>query len=60
MSLEDRVDVGAEYEGCRRGMRGLGGAGARGYLVNFRDDAGDVGDLILATVSAGARKVSAT
>tara|TARA_R110002060_G_scaffold23068_5_gene31204 strand:+ start:1761 stop:1907 length:147 start_codon:yes stop_codon:yes gene_type:complete len=29
-------------------MRGLGGAGARGYFVIERDEAGDVGDLRVA------------
>ena len=32
-------------------MRGLGGAGARGYLVNPSEDAGDVGDLRFAAVT---------
>ena len=40
-----------EYEGCRRGISGLGGAGARGYLVRPRDDAGEVGDLRFAAVT---------
>lgn len=39
---------GKVYEGCRRGIRGRGGAGARGYFVIRRDDAGDVGDLSVA------------
>ena len=44
---EDRCEGDAEdeYEGWRRGMRGRGGAGARGYLVRRRDAAGEVGDL---------------
>ena len=40
-----------EYEGWRRGIRGLGGAGARGYLVRRRDAAGEVGDLRAAAVA---------
>lgn len=39
------------YEGCRRGISGLGGAGVRGYLV--RAPAGDVGDLSCAEMSFG-------
>lgn len=42
-----------EYDGWRRGTSGRGGAGDRGYFVNLRDDAGDVGDLMVATVSGG-------
>jgi hypothetical protein len=42
------------YDGWRRGIRGLGGAGARGYFVNEREEAGDVGDLRVAgEISAG-------
>jgi hypothetical protein len=37
-----------EYEGCRRGIKGLGGAGARGYLVMEREAAGEVGDFKVA------------
>lgn len=35
---------GKVYDGCRRGISGLGGAGARGYLVIEREEAGEVGD----------------
>lgn len=45
----------SEYEGCLRGTRGRGGAGARGYLVIRSDEAGEVGDLIVAAVSGGRR-----
>lgn len=42
------------YDGWRRGIRGLGGAGARGYFVKEREEAGDVGDLRVAgDISAG-------
>lgn len=41
----------SEYEGCLRGTKGRGGAGARGYLVSRSDEAGEVGDLIVAAVS---------
>lgn len=51
--VEACEDVWAEYDGCRLGMRGRGGVGARGYLVSFRDEAGDVGDFMFATVSVG-------
>ena len=46
-------DEGKEYEGTRRGMSGRGGAGARGYLVSRREEAVDVGDLMVAGVSVG-------
>lgn len=36
------------YDGCRRGMRGLGGAGARGYFVIRSEAAGEVGDFNVA------------
>ena len=36
------------YDGWRRGISGLGGAGARGYFVIEREAAGDVGDLRVA------------
>jgi hypothetical protein len=36
---------GRAYEGWRRGIRGLGGAGARGYFVKEREEAGEIGDL---------------
>jgi hypothetical protein len=39
---------GRVYEGCRRGIKGRGGAGARGYFVMRSEAAGDVGDLRVA------------
>lgn len=42
------------YEGWRRGMSGLGGAGARGYFVIDKDAAGDVGDFNAAGDISGA------
>ena len=36
---------GRVYDGWRRGISGLGGAGARGYFVSKREAAGEVGDL---------------
>lgn len=45
---------GRVYEGWRRGIRGLGGAGALGYLVKERAAAAEVGDLRAAgDISAG-------
>ena len=42
-----------EKEGCRRGINGRGGAGARGYLVRRRALVGPVGDFMVATVRGG-------
>ena len=53
VSFEGERFVDREYEGWRRGTRGRGGAGARGYLVIRREDAGDVGDLMVAAVTGG-------
>ena len=39
---------GMVYDGWRRGMSGLGGAGIRGYLVISSDAAGEVGDFRVA------------
>jgi hypothetical protein len=39
---------GKVYEGCRRGSRGLGGAGARGYFVIISEAEGEVGDFNVA------------
>lgn len=49
----ERDELLEEYEGCRGGINGLGGAGARGYLVMWKDDTGEVGDLMVATVRGG-------
>ena len=60
MSLEEEGEIGwVEYEGCRLGIKGRGGAGARGYFVIRNDDAGDVGDFKFATVSAVCSLLSA-
>ena len=41
------------YDGCRRGIRGLGGAGARGYFVIAEGDVGDLAAAARASTEGG-------